>query len=98
MQYVRYIDPRGNVTVVNTTPPFLFHKITGIGAIDAQLVTTESAGIDGKSFHGLYFADREIKLYIHIKGSTRLELYENKELAIKTFSAKPFANGRSWPP
>lgn len=93
MQYVRYIDPRGNITVVHTTPPFLFHKITGIGAIDAQSITTEAAGIDGRAFHGLYFSDREIKLYIHIKGTTRQELYANRERAIKTFSASPAKQG-----
>src|SRR5690554_3505050 len=93
MQYVRYIDPKNNVTVVNMTPPFLFHKITGIGAIDAQSVTTEAAGIDGKAFHGLYYADREIKLYIHISGANRRELYKNRERAIKVFSANPAKGG-----
>ena len=94
MQKVKYTTPKGDWVVFDRTPPYLFEKISGIGAEDAQLVTTDSVGQDGKTLHGLYTADREITVSIHIKGDTREKLYRNRLDLITLLSSSENADGQ----
>lgn len=79
MQAVKYINPWDRAVTFEASPPFIFEKITGTGAEDAQLMTSEPAGHDGKAFSGMYLGDREITVYVHIKGASREELYANRQ-------------------
>lgn len=86
MQSVRYINPQNKEAVFSLTPPFIFEKISGTGQEDAQLMTSEPAGHDGKAFSGMYLSDREITVYIHIKGNSRQALYQNRQLLMNVLN------------
>lgn len=94
MQKVKYTNPKGEEVAFGFSPPYIFEKIAGIGAEDAQLITTESAGNSGKTFHGLYFGDREITLTMHIKGTTRAAMYENRQKLIAKLNPEQSASGK----
>jgi hypothetical protein len=93
MQQVKYINPRGDEVVFDSTLPYIFEKISGTGAEDAQLITASPAAQDGTLYQGLYLSDREITLTIHIGGGTRAEMYENRQALIALLSTTYSAKG-----
>ena len=94
MQKLKYINPNGREVNIGLSPPYIFEKISGIGAEDADLVTTEPAMLNGTAFHGLYVKDREITLSMHIYGRTRGEMYGNRQALISTLSSNMSAGGQ----
>lgn len=93
MQTAKYINPRGEEIRFGFAPPYIFEKIDGVGAEDAALITTESAGVDGTTFHGLRFGDREITLTIHVWGRTRAEMYANRQALIAKLCSEQSRTG-----
>lgn len=93
MQKVKFINPNGGEVEIGLSPPYIFEKISGIGAEDASLVTTDPAMLNGSAFHGLYIKDREITVTIHINGRTRAEMYENRQKLISLLSSSRSENG-----
>lgn len=77
-QSLRYINPKNASVEFCDEPPFLFYKISGIGQMDAQMMTSDPADLDGSSFNGLYLSAREVTVTMHIKGITRDNMYEKK--------------------
>lgn len=94
MQTVKYINPNGQEVTFDLTPPFLFEKITGTGALDAQAVTSEAVGQDGKTFHGSYVDDREVTVHVHIKGKDRRDMYEQRRRLTALLSTGLNAGGK----
>lgn len=93
MQRIKFINPNGREVNIGLSPPYIFEKISGIGAEDADLVTTEPAMLNGTAFHGLYIKDREITLTMHIFGRTRSEMYENRQALISLLSSSRSSDG-----
>ena len=94
MQSVKYINPIGREVVFNLTPPYIFESIKGVGADEATLFTTQSAGQDGTTYRNLVLTDREITLTFHVKGKNRQDMYKNRQLLIATLSQGLNKNGR----
>lgn len=93
MQKVRFVNPAGAEINIGLSPPYLFEKISGIGAEDAQLITSDPAVIDGQTLQGCYFGCREITVTCHIFGNTRAEMYENRQKLIALLSSGQSKNG-----
>lgn len=93
MQKIKYINPNGKEVGIGLSPPYIFEKISGIGAEDAGLVTTDPAMLNGSAFHGLFIKDREITLTMHIYGKDRAEMYENRQKLISLLSSSRSENG-----
>lgn len=94
MQRIRFINPNGREVNIGLSPPYIFEKISGIGAEDVNMVTTEPAMLNGTAFHGLYVKDREITLSMHIYGRTRGEMYGNRQALISALSSNMSAGGQ----
>ena len=77
----------------DTTPPFIFEKITGTGAVDVQSLTAEAAGQDGTTFHGCYLADREITVTMHVRGRSQKEMYQHRQTLLTLLSPGLNASG-----
>ncbi len=92
-QSLRYINPKNAAVVFCDDPPFLFNKITGIGQMDAQLMTSEPAGLDGSAFNGLYISPREVTVTMHIEGNKRKGMYEEKMKLSAVMSPELHKNG-----
>lgn len=93
MQKIRFVNPVGAEINISLSPPYLFEKISGIGAEDAQLITSEPAAIDGQTLQGCYFGSREITVTCHVFGNTRAEMYENRQKLIALLSSEQYRNG-----
>ncbi|MBS6510086.1 MAG: phage tail family protein [Clostridiales bacterium] len=94
MQKIRYVNPHGKEVILEKGPPFVLEKVTGTGAEDATLLTSEPAFVDGKYFHGLYMGDREITASVHIYGKDRKALYENRQKLMALLSPGQFKEGK----
>ncbi len=92
-QSLRYINPKNAAVVFSDAPPFVFYKITGIGQMDAQMMASEPAGLDGSAFNGLYISHREVTVTMHIKGNKRKGMYENKMKLSAVMSPELHKNG-----
>lgn len=86
MQAVRYINPAGAELFICFEPPYIFEKISGISAADVTMMLTDAAGQDGKSFHELRLADREITVSFHAEGTSPANMYELRQRAIALLS------------
>jgi phage-related protein len=93
LQNVRFITPKNKEVVFSMTPPFIFEKISGIGAEDIQQITTEAPGQNGNMLIGQYTSDREITVYIHIKGDTVKSMYENRQNLITLLNPELYGDG-----
>lgn len=92
-QQVRFVNPKYKEVVFNKTPPFIFERIIGTGAADVQLITHDPVGQHGKVFSGLYQLDREITVWVHIKGSTLTAMYENRAKLTRLLNPLDYAEG-----
>ncbi len=79
MQKIVYENPLGQRVEFGLKRPYVLEKVSGIGAEDASLLTSEAAFVDGKSFGGLYLGDREVTATVHIHGADARALYENRQ-------------------
>jgi hypothetical protein len=92
MQRSKFINPRGRAVVFDAAP-YIFEKISGIGEADAHMMTSDPAGVHGKSFGGVYTDDREITQTISIGGATRKKMYENKLALMAVLSPSLYESG-----
>ncbi len=79
MQSVKYINPKGRALIISESPPYLFESISGTGAADVQLSTSEPADLDGEMLETEIIRSRNVEVKFHIKGGTEKELYENRQ-------------------
>lgn len=92
MQRAKFINPMG-AAVVFHRGPYVFEKISGIGAADAAMVTSDPASVDGKAYAGCYTDDREITVTCSIEGATRLAMYKAKQDLIAALAPWMYKDG-----
>lgn len=93
MQSVRYINPIYNEVVIGDEPPFIFHKISGIGPMDAEIIASDPTDLDGAIFNNLVLPAREITITMHIEGKNRADMYANKMRLSALLSPEHNKNG-----
>ena len=89
-----YVVGNEQYVTFSATPPYVFEKISGVGAADTTLVSSGNSGLDGSTLYGSYVADREITVNVHIRGNTREELYENRKRLMQKLSPTLAAEGK----
>lgn len=97
MQRVKYISPSGKeVIFAHNEPnlPYIFEKITGIGAAEVDIITAKSVAEDGSTIQRIDVKDREITVYVHIRGDSREELYQNRRELIRILSIEESRTGK----
>jgi len=99
MQRITYIPPwedpndMGKGVVMGLQYPYIIGSPRGLGGIEASMVKESSPYAAGSPVYGLTLEGREITFFIHIRGATRREMYQ--ERLRLTASLVPF-NGRQW--
>lgn len=79
MQRIIYENPAGeSVTITPNASPYIFESVTGVSAIDTQLIIHHPAGLDGALYRTLVLNDREVTVNLHVFGEDRQALYRNR--------------------
>ena len=94
MQQLVFENPLGQRVVFGLERPYVLEKVSGVGAEDANMLTSEAAFVDGKSFAGLYLGDREVTATVHIHGENPRALYENRQKLMALLSSGQSREGK----
>ena len=93
MQQIIYTNPLGKSVVFKRAPPYVFENLRGVSSVEAQPITTESAGQDGKTFHQLTLSDREISLTAHVEGINIPDMYRRRQELCAVMNSALHRNG-----
>ena len=99
MQRITYVPPwedPGNLSkgvVMGLQYPYIIGSPRGIGGVETNLTKDSSPYVSGAPVHGVTLGGREITYFIHIRGATRQEMYQERKRLCAAMV--PF-NGRHW--
>lgn len=93
MQRVKFTNPRGEEVIIGLAPPYVFNKITGEGAMEADLIASTPAAIDGETLHGMQFKPRDVTVTLHVEGQDRKDLYYQRQRLNALLTQQLYAGG-----
>lgn len=95
MQFLTYINLRGERLVFGLGAPYLLRSVRGMGTCDNVMTFTEDGTRDGKRLLSLRREEREITATLQIMGATRQDLYEKREALCRLLSPDLAMDGES---
>lgn len=84
MQKIIYVPPGGNFedaqkrVVLGAEEPFILASVSGLGGGEADIISSETVGMDGEVYHGTHIPPRFVKCAVSIKGQNRADLYAER--------------------
>ena len=84
MQRIIYVPPGGSFedaqkrVVLGAEEPFILASVSGLGGSEADIISSETVGMDGEAYHGTHIPPRFVKCTVSIKGQNRADLYAER--------------------
>jgi len=79
VQFLRFINSRGEEISFDSTAPFVFWRITGLNVPTANPIFTQAVGQHGYTLHDLLMEGREIRVTAHVHGPQGVrEMYQKR--------------------
>ncbi len=84
MQKIIYVPPGGDFDdaekriVLAAEEPFILEEISGIGGVEADIISSEVVGMDGEYFQGCKQNSRPIKCKLWVDGKNRADMYSQR--------------------
>lgn len=84
MQKIIYVPPAGDINRPETcvefslTPPYIIGSVSGTGGADTTVISSTVPGVDGVFVQGIRTESRQITCFLHVKGDTRAQMYEER--------------------
>lgn len=81
MQKLVYVPPGANQSdgvVLTTAEPYILSTISGVGGVEASILSADIAGMDGTYMQGVHIESREIPCTVYVHGTDRADMYHKR--------------------
>lgn len=81
MQKLVYVPPDANQSegvVLTAAEPYLLSTISGVGGVEASILSEDIAGMDGTYMQGVHIEPREIPCTVYVRGTDRADMYRKR--------------------
>lgn len=84
MQKLVYVPPGGNYNdaqkrvILTAGTPFILSTVTGVGGVEAEIISSEVVGVSGEYYQGCRREPRTPKCTVHVKGENRADMYAQR--------------------
>lgn len=81
MQKLVYVPPGANQSdgvVLTTAEPYILSTISGVGGVEASILSADIAGMDGTYMQGVHVEPREIPCTVYVHGTDRADMYRKR--------------------
>lgn len=84
MQKLIYVPPGADFedaqkrVILTAEEPFILSTVTGLGGVEADVISSEVVGMDGEYYHGCKRSPRPIKCKVWVRGKNREDMYAQR--------------------
>lgn len=84
MQQLMYVPPGGSPedmehsVILAAKEPFLLTTVSGLGGMEADVISSEIVGMDGELYQGMRKGARPVKCTVTVAGRNRSDMYSEK--------------------
>ena len=90
------IDEESKTAVFTAARPFILEKITGLGGVESDMISSGTVGIDGEVYQGGKRAARIVRCWFTVSGTTREDMYYQRMRLIGMLTASQLGNLYYW--
>lgn len=84
MQKMIYVPPSGSYSnpstyvYLATAEPYILSSVTGVGGVEASIISSTIPGMDGAYMQGIRIEPREIPCTVYVHGNDRQDMYAQR--------------------